>query len=69
MATFCYVCYCSYNIGVLSTCSFLKRFKTTKLGETKLNRRCCSVFFEENPVFILQLREVVVEAGLDERIC
>jgi len=45
MATFCSVCYCSYNIGVLSTCSFLKRFKTTKLGETNLNRRCCSVFF------------------------
>jgi hypothetical protein len=25
-------------------------------------------FFEENPVFVLQLKEVVVEAGLDEWI-
>ncbi len=28
MATFCSVRYCSYNIGILSNCSFLKRFKT-----------------------------------------
>jgi hypothetical protein len=26
-------------------------------------------FFEENPVFVLQLKKVVVEAGLDEWIC
>jgi hypothetical protein len=26
-------------------------------------------FFEENSMFVLQLREVVVEAGLDEWIC
>ncbi len=26
--------YCSYDIGILSTCSFLKRFKTTEAGQT-----------------------------------
>jgi hypothetical protein len=24
--------------------------------------------FEENPIFVFQLKEIVVEAGLDERI-
>ena len=39
MATFYFVRYCSYNIRILSSCSFLKRFKTTEPGETNLNRR------------------------------
>jgi hypothetical protein len=47
MATFCSVRYCSYNIGILSNCSFLKRFKTTEPGETNLNRRCCSAFLKK----------------------
>ena len=47
MAIFCSVYYCSYNIGILSTCSFLKRFKTTAEGETNLNRRCCCVFLKK----------------------
>ena len=51
MATFCSLCYCSYDIGILSTCSFLERFKTIEQDEANLNRRCCSVSLKKIPCF------------------